>query len=118
MTDWRSHNHIGEAQVQVVNLLLPGLIPETSHNVCCLKQEGHIGQERGELPLLVTWLLNPKQPAKGHAQGGFLKCGSSLNHEIDSPRDLVTFPPPVFTWRGERLHSEEDVQSLLWRWYR
>ena len=29
--------HTEEAQVQVVNLLLPGLIPETSHNVCCLK---------------------------------------------------------------------------------
>lgn len=72
---------------------------------------------REESFLYPTWLLNPKQPAKGHAQGGFLNCGSSLNHEIGSPRDLVTFPPPVFTWRGERLHSEEDVQSLLWRWY-
>ena len=92
--------------------------PETSYSVCCLKQEGHIGQERGELPLPVTLLLNLKQPAEGHAQGGFLNCGSSLNHEIDSPRDLVTFPPPVFTWRGERLHSGEDVQSVLWRWYR
>ena len=34
--------------------------PETSRSICCLKQEGHTGQERGELPVLVTLLLNPK----------------------------------------------------------
>lgn len=73
-TDWRSHNHIKEAQVQSGQPPPSRAYPETSHQRL-LSEAGGPHWPGEESFLYPTWLLNPKQPAKGHAQGWLPELG-------------------------------------------
>lgn len=52
------------------------------------------------------------QPSKGHAQGGFLAGGPSLDYEIDSPGGLGHMPSPEeeSSSFGERCSYVEVAQ--------